>query len=202
MHRSVLKEIRRTLQVMKRIGRSVDLQPGTTPEKLRSIEAAIGFQFTEDLRDFYQFTNGLDKHFFEGSDVVPWFATGDPYVADYPLTFHSPEEAFSWWSSYKDQPWWEGNQWGEPDPRIQPLLWHRGWFPIASIPGMANTFLFDSNPTKNGKFGQIIEYVHDPDFLYWRFDSFIEFFRHSNTLLEQFLEEDPVGLRRWYGCVD
>jgi hypothetical protein len=127
MHRSVLKEIRRTLQVMKRIGRSVDLQPGTTPEKLRSIEAAIGFQFTEDLRDFYQFTNGLDKHFFEGSDVVPWFATGDPYVADYPLTFHSPEEAFSWWSSYKDQPWWEGNQWGEPDPRIQPLLWHRGY---------------------------------------------------------------------------
>ena len=70
------------------------------------------------------------------------------------------------------------------DARIQPsYIRHKLWFPLASFNGGSTLLLYDADPTKHGRSGQIIVYQHDPDAIYYVAASFLEFLEKSNDLL-------------------
>lgn len=48
--------------------------------------------------------------------------------------------------------------------------------------------MLDLDPSDEGTYGQIISYIHDPDFVYYTADSFTSLLRESNRNLAQ-LEE-------------
>ena len=48
------------------------------------------------------------------------------------------------------------------DSRIKPYLFNKRWFPFAEYCGSCYLML-DMNPGDDGKVGQIICYIHDPD---------------------------------------
>lgn len=53
------------------------------------------------------------------------------------------------------------------DERIRPYLQHTNWLPFAEMPNSAINLMLDFNPTETGTKGQIIIFVHDPDFVYY-----------------------------------
>ena len=72
------------------------------------------------------------------------------------------------------------------DKRIRPYLQHTNWLPFAEMPNGAIHLMLDFNPTEVGTVGQIIIFIHDPDFVYYVSDSL-------ENLLEDaiaFLEDD------------
>lgn len=51
------------------------------------------------------------------------------------------------------------------DKRIKPYLFNKRWIPFGEGSGMY--LMLDLDPAEDGDVGQIIAYVHDPDFIYY-----------------------------------
>lgn len=98
--------------------------------------------------------------------------------------------ALKWWKEWLpyDQSMYE--EWTESeyprDLRIRPgWLKHSKWLQIADFNCGGTSVNFDADPSGEGKYGQIIAYQHDPDAMYYVADSFLEFFKLSNTILAE-----------------
>ncbi len=149
-------------------------------QQLEHVENEIGIKFNSDLRDFYLFANG--------SGGATWFAviSDELTPCEFP-TIEDSLEAWSWFLPYDQTTYDEWSDLASPrDERIQAaFLHHRLWFPIAEFNGHSTSVYFDADPTDKGQHGQIIVYQHDPDAIYYVAESFLEFFRKSNDLLEK-----------------
>ena len=55
---------------------------------------------------------------------------------------------------------------GQLDRRIKPPLFCRRWFPFAEYAG-ALYLMLDYDPSEAGTVGQVICYIHDPDFIHY-----------------------------------
>lgn len=75
------------------------------------------------------------------------------------------------------------------DSRIKPYVYNDKWLPIAEHDGGSTQLMLDLDPTEKGKPGQIIVFQHDPDFVYYVADNFLEFLKISNKLLKDNKEE-------------
>ena len=69
------------------------------------------------------------------------------------------------------------------DERIKPYLFCERWFPFAQYAGSLYLML-DYNPSEKGKTGQIICYVHDPDFIYYIAPDITETLKLTETIIE------------------
>lgn len=177
-------ELAQEVETLKRVleGNGLEFAPrgGAGAELIAEVEAEVGITFDADLKEFWRMTNGSDRNH-------SWFAVFSDELT--PCSFASVEDArecWSWLSPY-DEPVYE--EWNDEtavrDARIQPAyLVHRLWFPIAEFNNFSTSVLFDGDPTAEGRYGQIIVYQHDPDAVYYVAESFLEFFRKSNALLE------------------
>jgi hypothetical protein len=106
-----------------------------------------------------------------------------------PLAFLELEEALSKWALFSPYDRSVYEEWNvksrKRDSRIQPFyIRHKLWFPLADFNGGSTLLLYDADPTKRGRFGQIIVYQHDPDAIYYVAGSFLEFLETSNDLLD------------------
>lgn len=71
----------------------------------------------------------------------------------------------------------------ELDPRIKPYLFQKKWVAFGNLGGGSLYLMFDFDPTAQGTYGQIIMYVHDPDFVYYVAETFTELLEQSNRNL-------------------
>ena len=176
-------EIDRLKSILESNGLEFILTEGASADKLAVIESQIGFTLDENLKAFWQFSNGSNDDF--------WFTVFSDEKT--PCNFPSIEEAFEQWSlfvPYDDSVYEEFRLLeGESDERIQPTLVHALWFPFAEFNGYSTSVLFDADPTGKGNYGQIIVYQHDPDGVYYVADNFLEFFKNSNDTLEVNLKD-------------
>lgn len=186
----VQSEFARLAYIFDRIGKNLNRQAPATPAQIDSIAATTGVEVDDDLKALWLLSNG--------SGNATWFADGDDEFT--PYYFLSVEEALEGWQFFAPydeatyHEWYDDESWGERDPRIQRhFLRHRHWLSFAEFNGGSCQLLFDSDPTAEGTRGQIINYVHDPDGVFWTADRFLEFFRTSNDTLETCLE-DPEEL--------
>ena len=71
------------------------------------------------------------------------------------------------------------------DERIRPYLQHTNWLPFAEMPNCAINLMLDFNPTETGTKGQIIIFVHDPDFVYYICKTLEDLLDDTITTLEE-----------------
>jgi internalin A len=184
MRPELTREVERLRNILLSHGLEFSLCEGAKPGEIAKVESEVEITFDADLRDFWQLTNG--------SDNETWFAVFSDELT--PCVFPSIEDArecWSWFLPY-DESFYE--EWSdvsvERDMRIQPkYVHHRLWFPIAEFNGYSTSVYFDGDPTGRGKYGQIIVYQHDPDDIYYVGESFMDFFKRSNDLLEAHAQE-------------
>ncbi|MBS1794663.1 MAG: SMI1/KNR4 family protein [Acidobacteria bacterium] len=177
-------EIERLARILEANGREFAPVAGVDPEKPAAAEARLGFALDEDLKALWLFS--------DGSDNAYWFSVfSDEQTL---CTFPSFDEALAQWAMFLPYDARHYEEWrlfpeDHRDPRIQPVLIHRNWFPCAEFNGFSTSVQFDADPTDKGRFGQIIVYQHDPDAVYFVAENFLEFFRMSNDRLDAHLRE-------------
>ena len=135
---------------------------GATEEELKSFEEAFEVELPESFKELYRYKNGSgymcalpcvigerDMTFClmsleQIATSKGYFQNKDALLTDYPDFFSAQDiERLS-------------------DSRIKPYLFNKRWFPFAEYCDSCYLML-DMNPGDDGKVGQIICYIHDPD---------------------------------------
>ncbi len=181
----IQSEFERLEAVYDRIGQNLNRQAPATEEEIASIAVTTGVEVDENLKALWRISNGSGRKM--------WFSEGDEFT---PYYFLSVQDVLKTHRASTPHEWNEDEEeWGERDSRIQKHIFcHRAWVSFGEFNGGSHVLYFDAAPTSHGTRGQIINFIHDPDFMYWISTSFIELFRSSNDTLESWLD-DPAALR-------
>lgn len=155
---------------------------GTTDEELNKIEEKFGIKLPIDFREFYKYKNGSGYHFHilypkcEGDNIEPFYLFSVDEIIEEKESYFNEDELLS---EYYDE-----DELQDLDKRIKPYLRNEKWIPFATLAGGSLYLILDFNPTKEGKEGQIISFVHDPDFIYFVEDNFTDLLKQSNENLQ------------------
>lgn len=137
---------------------------GAGEEELRAFEARFHISLPEDFKALYRYKNGSaflpllwpQDGFYRGfrllslkemSEVKTHFQDTNREMAKFPELIGEEELRGL-------------------DRRVKPHLFCEKWFPFAEYAGSLYLML-DYDPAEPGRTGQIICYVHDPDFVYY-----------------------------------
>ena len=135
---------------------------GATEEEIKNFEEKFGISLPEDVKELYRYKNG-SKFFALFPCIIGerdmafnlmsleqvekskgYFQNKDALLTDYPDYFTKEDI-----ERMKDE-------------RIKPYLFNKKWFPFAEYCDSCY-LMIDFDPGKEGKEGQIICYIHDPD---------------------------------------
>ena len=154
---------------------------GATDEEIKNFEEKFGISLPEDVKELYRYKNG-SKFFALFPCIIGerdmafnlmsleqvekskgYFQNKDALLTDFPDYFTKEDI-----EKMKDE-------------RIKPYLFNKKWFPFAEYCDSCYLML-DFDPGKEGKEGQIICYIHDPDEVIYAAESLTE-------LVENIMEE-------------
>ena len=154
---------------------------GATEEEIKNFEEKFGITLPEDVKELYRYKNG-SKFFSILPCVIDkrdmafnlmslqamekskgYFQNKDALLTDFPDYFTKEDI-----ERMKDE-------------RIKPYLFNKKWIPFAEYCDSCFLML-DFDPGKEGKEGQIICYIHDPDEVIYAAESLTE-------LVENIMEE-------------
>ena len=154
---------------------------GATEEEISAFEEKFGITLPEDVKELYRYKNGskffsilpcvIDKRDMafnlmsleQVEKSKGYFQNKDALLTDFPDYFTKEDI-----ERMKDE-------------RIKPYLFNKKWFPFAEYCDSCY-LMFDFDPGKEGKEGQIICYIHDPDEVIYAAESLTE-------LVENIMEE-------------
>ncbi|WML32996.1 SMI1/KNR4 family protein [Clostridium sp. OS1-26] len=154
---------------------------GASEEELNALEKRYNIKLPKDFREFYKYKNGSGYHFHilypncECEHIEPFYLFSIEEIIEEKDGFYDDDELMS---DYYDE-----EEISELDCRIKPYLKNRNWIPFAALAGGSLNLLLDYDPTDRGKEGQIISYIHDPDFIYYVANTFTEMLEKSNINL-------------------
>ena len=154
---------------------------GATDEDIKNFEEKFGISLPEDVKELYRYKNG-SKFFALFPCIIGerdmafnlmsleqvekskgYFQNKDALLTDFPDYFTKEDI-----EKMKDE-------------RIKPYLFNKKWFPFAEYCDSCYLML-DFDPRVEGKEGQIICYIHDPDEVIYAAESLTE-------LVENIMEE-------------
>lgn len=146
---------------------------GATDEDIKNFEEKFGISLPEDVKELYRYKNG-SKFFALFPCIIGerdmafnlmsleqvekskgYFQNKDALLTDYPDYFTKEDI-----ERMKDE-------------RIKPYLFNKKWFPFAEYCDSCYLML-DFDPRVEGKEGQIICYIHDPDEVIYAAESLTE----------------------------
>ena len=146
---------------------------GATDEEIKNFEEKFGISLPEDVKELYRYKNG-SKFFALFPCIIGerdmafnlmsleqiekskgYFQNKDALLTDFPDYFTKEDI-----ERMKDE-------------RMKPYLFNKKWFPFAEYCDSCYLML-DFNPGKEGKEGQIICYIHDPDEVIYAAESLTE----------------------------
>jgi internalin A len=159
---------------------------GVAPSRLDEFEKKFGILLPEDFRAFYEQKDGSGYAFhilYPGEDAeeaAPFYLMSLAEMEDVKRYFCERDELL--------EEYYSPEEIAKLDRELRPYLFHRQWYPFASMAGGSLYLMLDLDPGDEGTYGQIISYIHDPDFVYYTADSFTSLLRESNRNLAQ-LEE-------------
>ena len=159
----------------KKMDASLRLELPITEASLANTEKELGFTIDPDLRAYWLYANGgeADYPFFvarEGYYTVHDFLSIESAINE---REHMASRAHQY-ADYEDP--------RPRDKRIKNSWYEQGWLPFGNFGGGSLLLISDLSPSRLGKVGQVIGYVHDPDEIVYVADSF-------STLLKQSIEE-------------
>ncbi len=181
MNPALKKEIDRLLALFESHGRPLTPKPMESDEPFHLMEKTTNIVLEPDVKDFYRFFGGRDA-----AEILTVEIAGPTLLMFRDLLGATNDE-------------WDGTGPRRPattydvpprDPRIQPdVSSHPGWFPLGRVQLGATSVMYDDAPTPLGRKGQIISFEHDPDEVFFVADSFVDYLRVSNDLLESEWQE-------------
>ena len=135
---------------------------GATDEEIKSFEEKFGISLPEDVKELYRYKNG--SKFFSLFPCI----IGERDMAFNLMSLQAMEKSKGYFQNkdalLTDFPDYFTKEDIErmKDERIKPYLFNKKWFPFAEYCDSCY-LMFDFDPGKEGKEGQIICYIHDPD---------------------------------------
>ncbi len=154
--------------------------PGVTEEELQVLEEQFQIVLPDEFKELYRYKNGSGfinllwpqedlecgyrlLSLQEMIKIKSYFQNETREMAEFPEII---EEA----------------QLQQLDSRIKPYLFCERWFPFAEYEGSLYLML-DYDPSEKGETGQIICYVHDPDFIYYIAQNLTEVLEMTESVL-------------------
>ena len=146
---------------------------GATDEELKSFEEKFGISLPDDVKELYRYKNG-SKFFALFPCII-----GERDMAFNLMSLEQVEKSKGY-SQNKDALLTDFPDYFTKedidkmkDERIKPYLFNKKWFPFAEYCDSCYLML-DFDPGKEGKEGQIICYIHDPDEVIYAAESLTE----------------------------
>ncbi|WP_336780814.1 SMI1/KNR4 family protein [Paenibacillus illinoisensis] len=156
---------------------------GATEDRLAAFETEMDVRLPEDFREFYKCKDGSGYAFHilypgdaEREECTPFYMLSLDEIRETKQYFCERDEKLSEYYSAEEI--------SKLDPEIKPYLFHKPWIPFATMAGGSLYLMLDFDPSDQGSYGQIIMYVHDPDFVYFITDTFTNLLKDSNHNLE------------------
>lgn len=157
---------------------------GVTEEELSIFENKFQIRLPEDFKTVYRYKNGSgymsliwpQKGFYRGYRLLSLQEMSE--IKSY---FHNENHEMSEFSDVIDEKHLQ-----QLDERIKPYLFCERWFPFAEYAGSLYLML-DYDPSEKGEIGQIICYVHDPDFIYYIAPNITETLKLTETVIEDLI---------------
>ena len=154
---------------------------GATDEDIKNFEEKFGISLPEDVKELYRYKNG-SKFFALFPCII-----GERDMAFNLMSLEQVEKSKGYFQNkdalLTDFPDYFTKEDIErmKDERIKPYLFNKKWIPFAEYCDSCYLML-DFDPGKEGKEGQIICYIHDPDEVIYAAESLTE-------LVENIMEE-------------
>lgn len=161
---------------------------GCNIDELNRFEERYSIKLPDDFKEFYKYKNGSGYHFHilypncEEDHIEPFYLFSLDKIIEEKDNFFDSNELMN---EYYDE-----DEISELDKRIKPYFANKNWIPFATLAGGSLYLLLDYDPTEKGKKGQIISYIHDPDFVYYVAEDFTELLKQSNDNLAKWGEID------------
>lgn len=156
---------------------------GASEDRLAAFETEMDVRLPEDFREFYKCKDGSGYAFHilypgdaEREECTPFYMMSLDEIRETKQYFCERDEKLSEYYSAEEI--------SKLDPEIKPYLFHKPWIPFATMAGGSLYLMLDFDPSEQGSYGQIIIYVHDPDFVYFITDTFTHLLKDSNRNLE------------------
>ncbi|UPK43640.1 SMI1/KNR4 family protein [Paenibacillus pabuli] len=153
---------------------------GVTNEQLDAFEQEHGIRLPSDFRAFYKRKNGSGYGF---KVLYPSLEEGRETEPFYLLSLERIQKGHSTLVENRLDDYYTEEEIRELDPRIKPYLFQKKWITFGMLGGGSLCLMFDFDPTEQGTYGQIIMYIHDPDFVYYVAGTFTELLEQSNRNL-------------------
>jgi cell wall assembly regulator SMI1 len=214
---SVNRLMRDQLRRLERCFALLDLpmcrQAAALEADIDELERVTGIEVSGALREMWQYSNG--------SQYQTWFIP-DPEqdrelikeilpdgLCEEGFCLLTVEDSLKWWTLFKDVDESSPGDWtydaaANPyrpklDPRIATqLVRHRLRLPFGGQGGGSDELQIDAGPSPVGQYGQVVEYVHDPDNLLYVACSFESFFDRSLWCMEEWIRRDPEHTRELF----
>lgn len=157
---------------------------GATEEELSDFEAQFQIRLPEDFKTVYRYKNGSgymsliwpQKGFYRGYRLLSL-----KEIRELKSFFQNENCKMTEFPSVIDE-----KQLQQLDERIKPYLFCERWFPFAEYAGSIYLML-DYDPNEKGEIGQIICYVHDPDFIYYISPNITEILKLTEIFIEDLI---------------
>lgn len=156
---------------------------GASEDRLAAFETEMDVRLPEDFREFYKCKDGSGYAFHilypgdaEREECTPFYMMSLDEIRETKQYFCERDEKLSEYYSAEEI--------SKLDSEIKPYLFHKPWIPFATMAGGSLYLMLDFDPSDQGSYGQIIIYVHDPDFVYFITDTFTNLLKDSNRNLE------------------
>lgn len=157
---------------------------GATEEELSNFEAQFQIRLPEDFKTVYRYKNGSgymsliwpQKGFYRGYRLLSL-----KEIRELKSFFQNENCKMTEFPSVIDE-----KQLQQLDERIKPYLFCERWFPFAEYAGSIYLML-DYDPNEKGEIGQIICYVHDPDFIYYISPNITEILKLTEIFIEDLI---------------
>ena len=153
--------------------------PGATEQELQEFERDFSVTLPEDFKELYRYKNGSSYGFdllfpsFNEDFMEPFYLLSLEEIRKIKSYFFNRNELLS------ESGFLTSQDISELDERIQPYRQNERWIPFAEVEGYDIYLMMDFDPSEKGAPGQIISYIHDPDFIYFVTDNIQDLLRNT-----------------------
>ena len=158
---------------------------GATEEELQAFEAEFDISLPDDFKALYKYKDGSSYPFnllyttYNKECMSAFYLLSLAEIRKVKLYFCNEDKLMANFSDFFSNKDITGL-----DKRIKPFLFNKRWIPFASLAGGSLYLMLDFDPAENGTSGQIIIYVHDPDFIYYVSKNIQELLQDTTDNLE------------------
>lgn len=140
---------------------------GSTNEQIEMFEEKFGIKMPEDMKELYHYKNGSEWFYLlfpndKCNREFKYRLLSLAEIEEEKKIFQNKDTLLTDFYSYDEDDFTKKLLERMADSRVKPYLLNQRWFPFAESSGGIN-LMMDFDPGKDGAYGQIICYIHDPD---------------------------------------